>query len=325
MLKVGRLKSSGVLVSLIAVMVLAVVPIGAGSTPLKIAVVFPGIVTDHSWNQDGFEGLKLIEKDLGAQTAYVERIAQPDQLAALSDFARRGFDVVVGHGGEFSEAGMEAAGRFPNTKFVIASGKVTYKPNLATIRVDFFQIPFLAGVVAGMMTKTNKVAMICAQQFESVTEQVAGFTQGAKYANPKVEVLVSYTGNWDDAGKAKEAALLEIARGADVVSHVLNQGVDGVIEAVKEKKIWVIGQAADQYNLAPDRTLTSYVFHMPFVYLTLAKIVQGGKFEGKGYVIGLENPQAAGMGQWNPIVPQGVKDKVEVVRKMLIAGQIKRQ
>src|SRR5262249_50769061 len=162
-----------------------------------------------------------------------------------------------------------------------------------------------------------KVAMIGAQQFESVTEQVAGFTQGAKYVNPKVEVLVSYTGNWDDAGKAKEAALVHIARGADVVTHVLNQGVHGVIEAVKEKKIWVIGQAADQYDLAPDRTLTSYVFHMPYVYLTLAQIVQGGKFEGKSYVIGLENQKAAGLGRWNPTVPQRVKDKVAQVRTKL--------
>jgi basic membrane protein A and related proteins len=324
MRQAGSLRLTGLLIGLIVILVLAALPIGEGSPPLKIAMVFPGIVTDHSWNQDGFEGLKLIEKDLGAKTAYVERIAQPDQLAALSDFARRGFDVVIGHGGEFSEAGMEAAARFPNTKFVIASGKVTYRPNLATIRVDFYQIPFLAGVVAGMMTKTNKVAMICAQQFESVTAQVAGFTQGAKYVNPKVEVLVSYTGNWDDAGKAKEAALLELARGADVVTHVLNQGVDGVIEAVKEKKVWVIGQAADQYDLAPNLTLTSYVFHMPYVYLTLAKVVQAGKFEGKSYVIGLENPQAAGMGRWNPAVPQRVKDKVEEVRKLLIAGKIQR-
>ena len=325
MLKAVSLRLTGALIAVIAMLVPATLPTGAGSTPLKIAVVFPGIVTDQSWNQSGFEGLKLIEKQFGAQTAYVEKVAQPDQLAAFSDFARRGFDVIIGHGGEFSEAGMQAAARFPNTKFVIASGKVTYRPNLATIRVDFYQIPYLAGVVAGMMTKTNKVAMIGAQQFESVTEQVAGFTDGAKYVNPKVEVLVSYTGNWDDAGKAKEAALVHIARGADVITHVLNQGVHGVIEAVKEKGIWVIGQAADQYDLAPDRTLTSYVFHMPYVYLTLAGIVREGKFAGKGYVIGLENPQAAGLGRWNPVVPQSVKDKVEEVRTLLIAGKIKRQ
>ncbi len=316
---------AGLWVSLILILSLMAVPTGAGTARLKIAVVFPGIVTDKSWNQAGYEGLKLIEKDLSAQTGYVERVAQPDQLAALSDFARRGFDVVVAHGGEFSEAGMQAAERFPRTKFVIASGKVKHRPNLATIRVDFFQISYLAGVVAGMTTKTNKIAMIAAQEFESVTEQAVGYTQGAKNVNPKVEVLVSYTGNWDDAGKAKEAALVQIARGADVLSHVLNQGVHGVIEAVKEKNVRVIGQATDQYDLAPEHTLTSYLFRMPFVYLTLAKTVQGGKFAGKSYVIGLENPQAAGMGRWNPAVPQAVKDKVEEVRKDLVAGKIKRQ
>lgn len=320
----GRVRIVSVVLGVALILALVSLSAGAGSAKLKMAIVFPGIVTDKSWNQSGYDGLKLVEKELGFQVAYTERVAQPDQLAALSDFARRGFDLVVGHGGEFSESGQQAAERFPKAKFVVASGKVKYRPNLATISVNFFQISFMAGVVAGMMTKTNKVAMIAAQQFESVTGQVDGFTQGAKYVNPKVEVLVSYTGNWDDPGKAKEAALVQIARGADVVSHVLNQAVHGVIEAVKEKKIYIIGQATDQYDLAPEQTLTSYLLRMPYVYLTLAKVTRDGKFEGRSYIIGVENTQATGLGKWGMMVPQAVKDKAEEVRKLLAEGKIKK-
>src|SRR2546425_2251089 len=112
--------------------------VGGGPTraaaKLKVAVALPGIITDKGFNQSAYEALKRMEKELGAETAYTERVAQPDQVEVMSDYARRGFNLVVGHGGEFDAAGKQVAERYPKTSVVVTAGTVT-GPNLASARV----------------------------------------------------------------------------------------------------------------------------------------------------------------------------------------------
>lgn len=299
-------------------------PTGAGPRKMRVAVALPGIITDKAWNQSAYEGLKMVEKELGAEIAYTERVAQPDQAEVLSDYARRGFDLVFAHGGEFDAAGKQVAAQFPNTKFVIDNGTNT-GPNLADLQINHFQVAFLGGYVAGRMTKTNKVAVVAAQRFKAIEDLVAGFSQGARYANPRIEVFVTYTGDWDNAGKGKEAALAHIARGADVVMPILDHALVGVIDAVKEKNIYAVGYVADQLTLAPKHVLTSVMENMSIAILTMAKTVAAGKFEGKNYVIGLENSQVARLGTYNAAVPQAVRSKVEEVKALLLSGKITQQ
>lgn len=299
-------------------------PGGAGARRLRVAAALPGIITDKAWNQSAYEGLKMIEKDVGAEIAYTERVAQPDQVEVLSDYARRGFDLIFAHGGEFDAAGKQVAARFPNTKFVINNGTNTGR-NLADLQINHFQVAFLGGYVAGRMTKTNKVAVVAAQRFKAIEDLVAGFSQGAKYANPRIEVFVTYTGDWDNAGKGKEAALAHIARGADVVMPILDHALVGVLDAVKEKNIYAVGYVADQLDLAPRHVLTSVMENMSIAMLTMAKTVAAGRFEGKNYVIGLENNQVARLGRYNSVVPQSVKAKVEEVKALLLSGKITQQ
>lgn len=310
--------------SLALVLMAAPLPAGAGTAKLKVAAALPGIITDKAWNQGGYEGLKLMEKEMGAEIAYTERVAQPDQVEVMSDYARRGFDIVFGHGGEYDAAGKQVASRFPKAKIVVTNGTVT-GPNLASLQINHFQVSFLAGVVAGMMTKTNKIAAISAQKFKAIDDMMAGFEQGAKFVNPKIQVFTSYTGNWDDVGKGKEAALAHIAKGADVVYPLLDHALLGVIDAAKEKNVYAIGFVGDQLDLAPKNILTSGMENISVAMLDLAKVVAAGKFEGKSYVFGLENPSAARLGRFGSMVPKQVQDKAAEVKKMLLAGQIKQK
>lgn len=309
----------------LAVLVVAVpLPAGAGATKLKVAAALPGIITDKAWNQSGYEGLKMVERELGAEIAYTERVAQPDQVEVMSDYARRGFDMVFGHGGEYDAAGKQVASRFPKAKIIVTNGTVT-GPNLASLQINHFQVSFLAGVVAGMMTKTNKIAAISAQKFKAIDDMMAGFEQGAKYVNAKVQVFTSYTGNWDDVGKGKEAALAHIAKGADVVYPLLDHALLGVIDAAKEKNVYAVGFVGDQLDMAPKNVITSGIENISIAMLDLAKVVAAGKFQGKSYVFGLENPQAARLGRFGSMVPKKVRDKAAEVQKMLLAGQIKQK
>ena len=295
-----------------------------GATKLKVAAAYPGFINDKAWNQSGFEALKLIEKELGAQIAYTEKVAQPDQVEVLSDYARRGFDLVFAHGGEFDEATKRVAAQFPKVKFATTNGRVVGQ-NLATVEINHWQVGYLVGVVAGMMTKTNKIAIVAAQKLQFVEDWKGGITQGAQAVNPKARVVISYTGNWDDASKGKEAALAQIANGADVLFPILDQAIRGIMSAAVEKNVYAVGQIGDQLDFAPKNVLTSGIENMSVAWLKLAKLTVERKFQGKHYVVGVETPGAAGLGRFGPMVPQNVKDRAEAARKALLAGTIKRQ
>jgi basic membrane protein A len=296
----------------------------APAKKIKVAIVLPGVITDKAWNELGHNGLKLIEKELGAEVAFIERVAQPDQAEAMGDFARRGFDLVFGHGGEFDAAAKQVAAKFAKTWFVVTNGNISGS-NIASMQINHWQVSFLGGVAAGMMTKTNKLAFITAQKFKAMDDAYAGFRDGAKWVNPKVEVAISYTGDWDDVGKAKEAALAHIAKGVDVIAPSLDLAQQGGIEAAKEKGVYAVGFVGDQYAAAPKAVLTSALEHIHVGMAEIARLLQGGKLQGKLYVLGVENEKAAGYGKFGDGVPQKVKDKVAEAKKLMLQGKLKQQ
>ncbi len=296
----------------------------AQAKKLKVAIVLPGVITDKAWNELGHNGLKVIEKELGAEVAFIEKVAQPDQAEAMGDFARRGFDLVFGHGGEFDAAAKQVAAKFAKTWFVVTNGNISGS-NIASVQINHWQVAFLGGVAAGMMTKTNKLALITAQKFKAMDDAFAGFRDGAKWVNPKIDAAISYTGDWDDVGKAKEAALAHIAKGADVIAPNLDLAQQGGIDAAREKGVYAVGFVGDQYALAPKTILTSAIENIHVGMFEVAKLLRDGKLQSKLYVLGVENAKAAGYGKFGDMVPQKVKDKVAEAKKLMLEGKLKPQ
>jgi basic membrane protein A len=288
---------------------------------LKVAIVLPGTITDESFCQTGYEGLVMIEKELGAETAYTERVAEPDQVENIRDYARRGYDLVIAHGGQFDDAAKKVAAQFPNVKFFVTNG-VSTGANLANGGLNPTHFGYLVGVVAGKMTKTNKIAYITGNAFP-LNDAVAGsFEAGIKKYNPKGELSVIFTGSWDDVAKAKEAAFAQIARGVDVLIPALNLATLGVIEGAREKGVYAIGFSRDQLHVAPDTVLCSAIQNYGAVLFHIAKLTKEGKFEGKSYMLGVETPGVTGVGKVNKIVPQDVTDLVETAKEDLITGKV---
>lgn len=91
----------------------------SGSGSLKAAIALPGPINDKAWNQAGYSGLEEIKKQLGIETAYQEKVKDADQAEVLSDFARRGFNLVYAHGGQFDAAIKQVAAQFPDRKSVV--------------------------------------------------------------------------------------------------------------------------------------------------------------------------------------------------------------
>lgn len=255
---------------------------------LRVAMVFPGAINDQSWNQSGYDGLKRIEKDLGAEIAYRESVPLTDVEEVLRTFASNGYDLVIGHGDQFSEASKVVAAEFPKIKFAVVNGLYT-ADNLASIALFDEQVTYLAGIVAAKESKSGVLGYIGGMEIPAVTRNGYGFEEGAKSVNPDIKVITTYLGSFTDAAKGKEATLAMADQGVDVMYYYVDQAMVGIQEAAKEKGIKLIGCMFDQHDIAPDLILTSAVMDTATaVYLTAEK-VQKGEFKGGSFLYGLDS------------------------------------
>ena len=287
----------------------------------KAAMLIPGVITDKSASQSGYEGMVLAEKELGIEIAYSEKVAQPDQAEALADYARRGYNLVIGHGGEFQDAVNRVAQRYPDTMFLVSNGS-TPGANVAVVRFHFEALAYTLGYIGGKMTKSNKCAFIGAQQIAYSLQQLTGFSNGFKAADPNGQVLTAWTNDWDDIAKGKEAALSVISQGADVVFPTMDNAILGSFQAAKEQGKWSFGIYYDTYPAWPDTILQSAIMKWSRVIADMIKIAKEGKLEFKQYIVGFESPAAVGLGTYNPAVPEEVRKEVAQVIEDIKSGKI---
>lgn len=287
----------------------------------KIAIALPGVISDKAWNQSGYEGLQLAKQKLGVETAHVEKVAQADQTEVLSDFARRGYNVVIAHGGQFDAAIQQVAPQFPNTFFIGVNGNVS-GANIASLRIDHLQASYLCGIIAANMTKSNKLAYIAGQKFQATIEELRGFELGAKSVKKDIQITSTFTGDWNDVAKAKEATLALISTGADVIYQWLDSASAAVLQTASDKRVYAFGNTKDQLDIAPKAVLTSAVKHLDVAITYLAELVQKKEIKGQVYKLGLERPDILTLGKFSEVVPQAVQKQVLNVKQQIVDKKI---
>jgi len=292
---------------------------------LKVAMLLPGTINDSGWNAAAYEGLMLVKEKRGAEIAYREYVSQSDQEEAFRAYASAGYDIIFGHGFEFGDAAKKVAKDFPKTVFVVTSSNIFQAPNVASVEISNKEVGFLGGIVAGLVTKSNKVGYVGGMSIPSIIDARDGYIAGAKLVNPDVKVLDSFTGNFDDAAKAREMAVALVNQGADVVMQNADQAGLGVIQAGKDKNVLVIGAGKDQSNLAPDNVLVSSMYGVPVGVAYIVDLFINGKFEPKAYSVGIKEG-ATGL-IWNEklaakVVKPEAKGKIEAIIADLKTGKI---
>ncbi|BCL34615.1 BMP family protein [Nostoc sp. MS1] len=292
-----------------------------GGGGFKIAIVLPGVITDKAWNQSGYEGVNLAKQKLNAEIAYVEQVAQADQTEALTDFARKGYNLVFAHGGQFDAAIEQVAPQFPNTFFVGVNGN-TKGENIASLRIDHLQGSYLCGIIGAAMTKSNKLAYIAGQEFPATQEELRGFELGAKSVKPNIQIVSTFTGDWNDVAKAKEATLALISSGADVIYQWLDSASPAVLQAASDKGVYAFGNTKDQLDVAPKAVLTSAVKRLDIAIAYLAELAQQKQLKGQIYSIGLEREDILTLGKFGAGVPEAVKQNALKAKQDIVAKKI---
>jgi len=286
---------------------------------LKVALLIPGTVTDGAINQVAYEGMKRAEKDFDIEIAYTEKVNQVSQLEIMSDYARRGYDVVVGVGGEFTDAAKRVADQFPDTKVGVVNGAPD--EGIFTLNYQNHQFGYVAGLVGGRMTKSGKNAIIAGQTFEAFEHIVDGYRAGLKVGRPDGELLVVFTNDWADVAKAKEASFNVISQGADVLMPYLDAGLQGVGQAARERNVKIVSSVIDMQAIFPEQSYVSLALDFGGALYIMVDMAKKGELEKKDYRFNL-GTEAGYLVGFNDEVPAEVREEVEQVIRDFESGAL---
>jgi len=275
------------LVTLIIVMIIGVFSLYSWGADLKIAMLLPGPISDQGWNMMAHNALKAAEKEYNAEIAYTERTPVSDFEEIFRGYAQAGYDIIMGHGFQFGDTAKKVAQEFPKTIFIVSSSDISQAPNLASFRTMDTQAGFIQGVVAALLTKTNKVAYIGGMEIPPTINQNRGFRAGVKYINPSIEVISAFTGSFHDVAKAKEMAKAMAQKEVDIIVPDADVANLGVVEAAEEEGIKIIGCSTDMAEVSPDITITSLLEDFSKAFTTVVGYVLEGKFESRAYEMGV--------------------------------------
>ena len=249
-----------------------------GARPFRVALLTPGPISDHGWNAGAYQGLLRVRDSLGAQVSNIEVRSPADFEENFRQYGAQGYDLVIGHGFEFQDAADRVGPDFPKTVFITTSGN-RVRANVSPIVFGFEEPSYLAGVLAGALTKSGKIGAIGGTQLPPVQSSFLAFEAGVHSVNPRASVLTAYVGSWEDASTAKEQALAQIHRGVDILFQNADAAGLGIFQAARESKgVLVFGANSNQNDVAPEVTIASVVIDLPHAFLVVARSVKDKTF-----------------------------------------------
>jgi basic membrane lipoprotein Med (substrate-binding protein (PBP1-ABC) superfamily) len=259
---------------------------GQDSPSFKVALLTPGPVNDSGWSALAFEGLEAIKDETGAMTS--NQVAQGSDIKeSMRSYAQKGYQLVLGHGFEYNEPGVQVAKDFPDTVFISSSGSATAK-NAGAIRFYLEQSFYLAGVLAANVSKTGTVGMVGGPDVPSIRSTFKAFRAGAEASKPGTKVLEVFTGKNDDVAAARQVAETMIKSGADVLIHQANAAAQGVFTACKDGKAWALGANLNQNDNESVVVIASATISAKAAFLEVTKLVKEKKFDGNVVQLGME-------------------------------------
>ena len=290
----------------------------------KVALLTPGPISDQAWNSGAYQGLLRIRDSLDALVSHIQTRTPADFEENFRHYGAEGYQLVFGHGFEFQDAAERVAPEFPRTVFITTSGS-RVAPNVSPMVFGFEDPSYVAGVLAGSLTKSNIVGVIGGTELPPVRSSFAAFEAGARAVNPRVQVLTSYVGNWEDASAGKEQAIAQIRRGTDFIFQNADAAGLGIFQAARESKgVAVFGANVDQNGVAPEVIIGSVVIDLPHAFLSVARDVKEGRFQPRvlrlGSSLGVTrfvlNPA------WRDRIPAAVLARVDSTERRIRSGEL---
>lgn len=306
--------------------------------PLKVAIVYTGLLGDKSYNDSANIGAKKATDDFGVEVTSLEGLTAQEWEANLISACEDDYDLIIGASSNIADFIQEHGPNYPDKMFAVIDTTVDL-PNVQSISFAQNEGSFLAGAAAALFTQHTEIegvndkaiiGWVGGMDIPVLHDFYTGYEQGAKYINPDIKILQSFAGSWTDPLKGKELTLAQFDQGADIVMNVASGTGPGILEAAKEAGKYAIGVDLDQDNDQPGSVLTSMVKRVDSaVYLTIQSAVEGN-FQGGStkYLSLAEN--GVSLTDFSVMkehlgdkFPQEIVDKVDELAKKIIDGEIK--
>ena len=288
--------------------------------PLKIAFAYVGPVGDGGWTFAHDNGRKAIEKEFGDKvaTSFVEKVPEAaDAERVFRDMVGQGNKLIFGTTFGYMEPMLKVAADSAGVKFEHATG---YKqaPNMRTYDSRTYEGAYMAGVIAGAMTKSNTLGVVGSIPIPEVIRNINSFTLGAQSVNPKIKTRVVWVNEWFNPPKETEAAQSLINGGADVLFQ--NTDSSAVLQTAAKNKKLAFGWDSDMTAYAPEAHLASAVINWAPYYIKATREALEGSWKGGEAAWWGVKEGAIDIVSINAMVPADIKTKVETVKAGLKDG-----
>lgn len=257
---------------------------GTGGT--KIGFIFVGPKDDYGYNQAAYEGSQAVAKaypEMEVLTA--ENVPEDDNAARVMEgMIRKGAKIIFATSYGHKDPALKVAAANPDV-VVLQQGNIVdgaVPPNFGTYFGTVYEPVYLAGIVAGKATRTNKLGYVYAFPISQTLDNINAFQLGAASVNPAAKTYVVNTSNWCDPAKQAEAAKSLLSQGVDVISQHQDCTAT-VIRATEAAGAYTVGYHADASTLAPKGWLTGSEWDWGPLYTKMVKTIVDGGFTGSAY------------------------------------------
>jgi len=295
-------------------------PMSAASGPLKIAFAYVGPTGDGGWTFAHDNGRKALEKELGdkIQTSFVENVPEAaDAERVFRDMVGQGNKLIFGTTFGYMEPMLKVATDNPGVRFEHATG---YKQseNMRTYDTRTYEGAYMAGVIAGGMTKSNTLGVVGSVPIPEVIRNINSFTLGAQSVNPNVKTKVVWVNKWFDPPKETEAAQSLINGGADVLMQ--NTDSPAVLQTAEKAGKYAFGWDSDMTAYGPKAHLASSQINWAPYYIKATKEALDGSWKGGGNTWWGVKEGAIDLVAVSDKVPADLKAKLDKARAGLKDG-----
>jgi len=292
-----------------------------GDGPVKVGFIFVGPVGDGGWTYEHNQGRLAVEEQFGdkVETVFQESVPEgADAERAMTQMALQGADIIFTTSFGYMDPTINVAAKFPNVKFEHATG---YKraDNVSTYSARFYEGRAVQGLIAGRMTKTNKVGYIASFPIPEVIRGINSAYIHAKKVNPDVEFSVIWAYTWFDPAKEADAAKALIENGADVVLQHTDSTAPQAAAATAGDVI-TFGQASDMAEYAPSPRVSSIIDNWAPYYIARVQAVMDGTWSSVDTWDGI-GPGMVGIGEISDAVPADVKAEALALRDSMASGE----
>jgi basic membrane protein A and related proteins len=293
------------------------------AAPFKVCYIYPSPAADVGWAKQLDLGREAVEKAFPGkvQSVVVQNVPEgPDAARVMNQFVNQGCKVEMLGSFGYMNDGLRLAKQHPDIVFIHASGYKQAK-NFGTFQVRNYQGAYVAGMAAGMVTKTNTLGVVAAYAVPEVIGIIDGFTLGARKTNPKVNIKVVWLNSWFDPPKAQDSARALISQGADVLFS-LYQDTPSVVTVAEQKGVYVVNTSSDMKKYAPKHLLVSIEINWAPYFTRVVKEAMAGTFVGTGYWSGFSDG-AIKMASWSSNLTPAQRKTLDETVAAIAAGKLK--